>query len=1125
MTFRGFIYGTAVQLFFLSMLFARESDAQNIQSVREATISMDLRNASLKECFLEVEKQTDYKFSFDHFLIDPKVTINYKSRNKTVSEFLMKISKEASLRFKQINNNINVQRVLEQTKEQVPTIEVIIQGRTVTGKIISGEDNTGLPGVNVIVKGTSQGTVTDFEGNYSVNVPEDNGILVYSSVGYISQEVTVGNRSVIDLTLEPDVKALEEIVVVGYGTVKKSDLTGSVSSVKTEEIKDMPLASFDQGLQGRAAGVQVTQTSGQPGAVASIRIRGGNSIQGGNEPLFVVDGFPIYSGGGVASPGAGPSINPLATINPNDIESIEVLKDASATAIYGARGANGVILITTKGGSKGSDLISFDSFVGVQQVGKTMDIMNATQFAELVNEAYTNDGLDPVYTQDEINSFGEGTNWQDEIFRSAPVQNYQIGFSGGDDKTTYAISANYFSQDGTVINSFFDRISGRVNVDRKISKRVSIGSHLNVSRTKSNTVRTDTDGGGGTGVVLGSIMMNPVQPVYTDEEKGEYTLLNDRGILVPNPVATANEIVNENILSRVLGDVYGNWEILDGLKLRISAGADVLHNKGNLYFPSYIYQGIGNNGIGTVRSVLNSTWLNENTLTYDRNINENHYINVLAGVTFQGNRTEFVQASSQEFVTDALEENSLGSGAVYNQPGTDATEWGLTSYIGRVNYHFMDRYLFTATARVDGSSRFGEGNKYGFFPSGSFAWRVKDEPFLQSVDIISDLKVRTSYGIIGNQEIGLFNSLATMASNTYAFGGALATGFRPSRIPNPDLQWERTAQFDIGFDVAFFDNRLRVTTDWYHKRTTDLLYSLSVPWTSGFSSSLQNIGSVENKGLEFAFESDNLVGDFAWSTSFNIAFNRNKVIDLGEIDFFYTDAGSGHLKVNQLSRVEVGRPIGQFWGYVFDGVYQNQEEIDNGAQPNAKPGDRRFKDLDGDGAITAENDRTYIGNAQPDFFGGITNNLSYKGFEFSFFFQGTYGNDLYNYNRIELELPTGGQNVSADMVNRWTSSNPSNIFPRATRQRSILQSSRQVEDGSFLRLRTVTLAYNFDVSELSWIRKLRLYVTGQNLWTLTNYSGFDPEVSRYGATNLNIGQDYGGYPIAQTYTLGLNVNF
>lgn len=473
-------------------------------------------------------------------------------------------------------------------------------------------------------------------------------------------------------------------------------------------------------------------------------------------------------------------------------------------------------------------------------------------------------------------------------------------------------------------------------------------------------------------------------------------------------------------------------------------------------------------------------------------------------------------------MTDALQENSLQSGSVYNSPESGAPEWGLISYIGRANYSLKNKYLLTLTGRVDGSSRFGEGNKYGFFPSAAIGWRLGEEDFIKDLNVFSDLKLRGSYGITGNQEIGQYNSLATLSSGIYTFGDNLVTGFRPNRVPNPDLRWERTAQYDVGLDAGLFSNRLQITLDAYYKRTNDLLYYSNVPWTSGFATALQNIGEVENRGFELDINSVNTTGTLAWTTNFNIATNQNKVLDLGDIDFFYSAGGSGHLKIAQVTQVKVGEPIGNFYGYVSDGIFQLDDNIKESAQPTAMPGDRRYKDLNGDGKITADADRTIIGRALPKFFGGITNNFQWKGFELNVFAQWVYGNDILNYNRFELELPTGDQNASIGLLNRWTPTNPSNEYPRATRQRSFLFSDRQIEDGSYLRVKTLTLAYNFDNPLLKWFQGTRIYATAQNLLTFTNYTGFDPEVSRYGATNLDMGQDYGVYPVARSYIIGVN---
>lgn len=1098
------------------------------QEVLDKPITLDIKNQTLKEVLRKIESELDVKFAYSKEAIASLERISVHANNEKLSDVLDKLLKPRQIHYYVIGNQIILNRYVD-FRGGLKNDDSILGSKSseniISGKVTS-EAGEPIPGVNIILKGTTIGTVTDVEGHYLLEVPDLTGTLLFSYIGYTTSEVPISGRTSVDVILLEDTRRLDEVVVVGYGTVKKSDLTGSVSSISSEEIKAMPLTSMDQGLQGRAAGVHVVQASGQPGGMATIRIRGGNSLQGGNEPLYVIDGFPVYNGGGFGVPGGGSAVNNvngLASLNPNDIESIEVLKDASATAIYGSRGANGVVLITTKGGKKGRDIVSFESYYGVQEVRKTIDVMNATDFARLVNDAYTNDGLSAIYSESEISSFGEGTDWQDKIFRVAPIQNYQMSVSGGDDKTTYAVSGSYFDQQGIIIDSYFKRLSGRINLDRKINSDFNVGSHLTLNRSNTNVLQTSTNSGDNPGVVIAALMMSPIQKVYENEELGIYTPVNNTGFPIPNPVATAREIDNEMITTRLLGDVYAQYQIVKDLRARVSFGADIINNKGNYYVPSYVNQGKGNGGLGQVSSMLSTTWLNENTLSYNKQINQDHALNLLAGITFQGNRTEFVSASSQGFVTDALQENSLQSGAVYNTPVTSAPEWGLVSYLGRINYSWMEKYLFTLTGRVDGSSRFGRGNQYGFFPSGAVAWRMIEEKFIQDMRIFDDLKLRASFGLTGNQEIGQYNSLATMQSDNYTFGNALVTGFRPSRVPNPFLQWEKTGQFDVGLDMGFWRNRLRITADWYKKTTSDLLYSASVPWTSGFSTALQNIGSIENRGLELGIGADIFSGKFNWNSNFNIAFNENRVLDLGDIDFFFA-ASEGPLKNSQISRIEVGKPIGMFYGYVFDGIFQSDAEVINSAQPAAKPGDRRYKDLNGDGKISPEGDRTIIGRAQPKFFGGITNTLNWKGFELNIFANWSYGNDILNHNLLQLENPTGGGNALSAMVDRWTPDNPSQLYPRATRQRAILFSNRQLEDGSYVRIKTLTFSYSFPTLISDRLSGLKVYFTAQNLWTVTNYSGFDPEVSRHGTTNLTPGEDYGVYPVAKTFLLGVNLN-
>lgn len=1089
---------------------------------QKADISLNLQNVTLGQALDAVKQQSEYSFWYRNEEVNLDKRLSIHIENQQINNVLDNLLADQGVNYTIDDKHIIIYKKTGSSRN----IPVRQQNKQLTG-VITDETNEPIIGANVLVKGTALGTITDMDGKFTLEVPFD-AVLQVSYIGYTTKEVAVGNQSSIHITLTEDSRAIDEVVVIGYGSVKKSNLTGAVSSIKTTELQQTPITSIDQGLVGRASGVQVTQTSGMPGAVASIRVRGSSSLQGGNEPLYVIDGFPVYSGSGFGETGGKNQMSGLATVNPGDIESIEILKDASATAIYGARAANGVVLVTTKSGKKGRDIVTFESSWGIQSVAKKIEVMDAQEYAALINEAYVNDGLTPYYDATqlaEIARLGKGTDWQDELFRTALTQSYQLSFSGGDEKTSYAISGGYFDQEGVIINSDFKRYSLRLNLDRQLSKTFKVGTHMSGSHTISKSPPTDV--GDRLGVITGAMKMNPIQPVYENEETGEYTQMNIPGLLIANPVATAKEQIYNNATTRILGDVYAEWEFLPDLKAKVSIGTDIMYLKGNHYTPSNIYQSNGE-ATATINVNRSINWLNENILTWNKTINDIHDLNVLGGFTIQRNNVETVKASAKGFVNDVMTYNNLGSASTYLAPGSTATQWSIISYLARVNYSLYDKYLFSVNARVDGSSRFGDNNKYGFFPSGSFAWRLSEEEFMESArSVINNLKIRTSYGLTGNTEIGVYESLATLGNNSWTIGNGLVSGFYPNRIPNPDLKWEKTGQFDIGFDVGFIDNRFRITADYYRKKTTDLLYNVAIPNASGYSSMLKNIGSVENKGFELSLESDNITTRaFNWTTAFNISFNRNKVLELGGEEYKEMDEGDGHLKTGSIRRLIVGKPIGVFYGYRFDGIFQNEAECAEQTS-SASPigvGLRRYKDLNGDGIVDANNDREVLGDSNPKFFGGLTNTFSYKGVELNVFLQYSYGNKIFNYNAMELEAPTGGQNVYKDLVNRWSPTNPSNEYPKASTNRNLLVSDRFVEDGSFLKLKTLSLSYSFPNLKFKHIGGLRVYVTGQNLLTWTNYRGYDPEVSYRGASTLEAGEDFGGYPQSRTYMFGVKID-
>ncbi|MFT3682175.1 MAG: TonB-dependent receptor [Ferruginibacter sp.] len=1019
-----------------------------------------------------------------------------------------------------------------------PQISLKAQGTAIkiTGTVLS---NTGVPlvGATVSFKGDKTGVTTNEKGEFSIEAAAQKRTIVVSYVGYISREVTVKDNTAVEIRLNENPAELSNVVVIGYGTAKKSDLTGSVVSVKANELAAVASTSFDQALQGRAAGVQITQISGKPGAETSIRIRGTSSINAGNEPLYVIDGLLINSDGGDISAGGtrGPRISPLSSINPTDIESIEILKDASATAMYGARGANGVVLITTKKGRSGKGILSFDTYYGFQKVNNKLELLNAAQFADLVNDAKINANQTPVYVNPP--NLGAGTDWQKELFRDASIANYQLSFSGGDVKTKYAISGSLFNQDGIIISSKFKRYSLRANIESKVLDRVTVGTSINYSRVSSVGVLTN----GGQivpGVVTSSLLFNPVLPVYDSTRKGGYTFQNDRGKILGNPIAEAKEYTSNTTLSRILSNSFVQYNISKSLALKTTFGIDAFTNNENSYGPSFLKRTEASNGEASLGRATGLTWLNENTLTFNKTFQGKHAINAVAGFTMQQFNNELLYVYAFDFPDDRTGYHNVSTALNPQKPANGESQWNMISYLGRINYTLDNKYLFTLTGRVDGSSKFAEGNKYGFFPSGAFAWRVSKEKFMENVNAINDLKLRASYGVIGNQAIAPYQSLALVGPFgegvfNSGSGSEVYTGQEPLSYVNKNLKWETTHQLDIGFDLSMLNNRINLTADYYQKKTNDLLLSSPIPLTSGFGSTLLNIGNIKNHGIDLDLRTINLKGKLEWTSSLNFSLNRNEMTNLNS----KTDVIlQGVLLLRQ------GLSIGTFYGYQFDGIFQSDAEAasspvlvgQEASSPNpasrAKAGDRKYRDINKDGKIDA-NDRTIIGSAQPDFTWGFGNTLSYKNIELSFFLQGAQGNKLANFNNLDLLNFTGQNNVLAEAgLNRWTPENKGNKYPRAVAAGSLdvgTISSAIVEDASYIRLKSVVLSYTLPekITRRAKLSNLKFYVSGTNLLTFTNYSGYDPEANTFGQSTTLVGLDLGGYPQAKVFQVGLSASF
>jgi len=1006
------------------------------------------------------------------------------------------------------------------------------------GTVVDDITNQPIIGASITIKGTTHGVVTDAEGKFYFQTGQKFPYtLVVSYIGYKKAEFIVEKNPVI-INLKEERQELDELVVVGYGTQKRKDITGSVASVPKANLSQVT-SSADNLLRGAVAGVVVTQSSGRPGASSSVRIRGGNSITAGNEPLYVVDGILIYNDNANSSAGvayAGASVNVLSTINPADIESIEVLKDASATAIYGSRGANGVVIITTKKGTKGQDNISYQGYFGFQNISKKLNLMNASEWASLRNDVQASIGQAPSFTAAQIEAFKTSDNydWQSAAFRkAAPVQSHNLSFSGGDERSRYSISAGYFNQEGIVIGSDFKRISLRANYERNYSQNFKFGVNANYTYSLANGV--GTAGSGRTpNPLVAAVLTAPVVPIKNSD--GSYNVTNNiyatsvNGY-VPNPINDLANTTNETNLNRILTSLFGEYKITKKLTAKVAVSGDVLNTKQNYYAPANTTTGAGTKGLASVGDRLVGSVLNENTLNYNTTFGESHKFSALGGYTLQYAKGEVVNAGANTFVNDANTFNALQDGVAV-KPYSEAYESVLKSWLARVNYSYKGKYNLTLSGRADGSSRFGTESLWGYFPSAGFSWNITDEEFANNIKGVTEAKLRITAGTTGNQEIGNYLSLASMGSVNYSFGGTLYTGIAPTRLANPDLKWEKTNQYNVGLDLSLLDRKINFVFDVYYKKTKDLLISVPVPLSSGYATVLQNIGGVENKGFEVGVTTENLkTENFAWNSNIVFSLNRNKVTEIGNgVDQFFPVVPNGSLLQQQPVIVKVGLPLGTFWGYRTNGIFQTQEEVNT--QPkinslaNTKVGDRRYVDTNGDGVISAL-DKGNLGTSQPKFVGSFSNTVSYGDFDLNFSFQGSYGAKIFNALNQQLEISTLGTNAASTLNDRWTTANPSNEIPRATSSPLGIVSERYVEDASFLRLKLITLGYTLpkSVSKKLGTKSVKVYVSAENLITWTKYTGYDPEVSSYEQNNLYPGIDFGSYPNSKTFISGLNVTF
>ncbi len=1010
------------------------------------------------------------------------------------------------------------------------------QGNTKTiNGVIFDENGEPVMGATVTVKGTSNGAISDLDGKFKLQVPLQSTIEV-SYVGYLTHTIKVQpNQTEYQITIKPDAANLDEIVVVGYGVQKKSDLTSAIASVKAEDMAATSVTSLDQGLQGRAAGVVVLNTTGQPGAGTSIRIRGTSSINGNNEPLYVIDGIPVINDANSFSTGAtkNPAMNPLTNINPSDIESIEILKDASATAIYGARGANGVVLVTTKQGKAGKPNVTIGVKFSWQQVTKKMDMLNSVQLAELANEVADNDGNErnPVFAG--LNNLAKiNTDWQDEIFRTAPMQNYDFSISGGSDKTKYFVSGNLQLQDGIIIGSDFGKGTFRVNLNQEINKWLKMGLSTNMSYSRSNGVVTNSEGGFASSVTSWALEMNPGLPVK--DEEGKYTYENNmKSPNVGNPVQDALEAKNRNTSFRTLANAFLEWTPFKDLIFKTSIGVDYFYLKDQSSASGELKRAESNGGYVNIGNRDGYNWVWENTLNYMGQFGD-HSFSALVGMTAQAFVSEMSLMASADFEDATLGWNSIQSGALKQTMQSGISEWQMLSYLARVNYNYRDRYLLTLTGRIDGSSKFGKGNKYGFFPSVSGAWRITEEEFMRDLETISNLKLRASYGIVGNEGIAPYSSQGLMYNTEAYFGNSeIAMGLVPYTLSNQELKWETTSQVDVGFDFSLFNNRLSLTADYYYKKTKDLLLTMPVAYNTGYDAIVSNVGNLTNQGFEITLNAVPFNGQFHWDTDLTFGYNKNEITNLAGSTESLT--GSSVLGITYWTKITEGKPIGTLYGYKTDGIAQLGEdlsEIPFFAGKKLNYGDRKYVDKDNNGVID-ENDLYELGNANPNFMFGYNNTFTYtfknkSSLGLTIYLQGAVGNEIVNFNKFSLESFDGYKNNSTAALKRWTPTNPTNEYPRATtKSAGNILSDHYVEDGSYVRVKDISLSYVFPKSILRhfYCEGLTAFISLKNIATITNYSGYDPEVSRFANDNLSMGADYGSYPMAKSYELGFRMNF
>lgn len=1085
-----------------------------------AQVTITVKNQSVRQALKEIERLSNYKFFYNNDLssLDKKVSISAK--DESIESVMNKLLADTDISYKQDNNNLIV-LTLKATSPKQTSNDLRIKGTVV--------DETGQPviGANIVVEGTTNGTISDLDGNFMLQVPEKADLRV-SYIGYLDQKVKVGTNTTLRIVLKEDTQTLDEVIVVGYGTMKKSDITGSVASVRLDDLKQGASTSVDQMLLGKSAGVNVVQSSGEPGGGFSVNIRGASSINGGVSPLYVIDGVPIdnsrpVSQGSIVgfSDNRSPR-NPMSSINPADIESLEILKDASATAIYGSRGANGVILITTKSGKAEKMKVSYSGSVGIQSPSNKLDLLSATDYKRVLNDIINAGGDSEANRVGDIANGGIGTDWQDEVTRqNAITHEHQLSFSGGNSKTFYYTSFNYVNQEGIVKNTSFERLGARLNLKSDINEHLKIGMNVTGSYMKDHFVANGFGVNENAGVMYVAYNYDPTIPVK--DEEGNYAL--SPILTLDNPVALQEGMTSYSDTYRFLASAFAEYYITKDLFLRLNLGTDFMNESRKNFVSSLTKQGKFNGGIGSNQNSEKSNYIVEGTANYSKTI-QKHSFGALAGISYQRYVTSYLNNRAADFPNESLgaENLNLGSQETFRMQNS-VTGNRLASYIGRVNYSFDDRYLATVTFRADGSSRFGKNNKFGYFPSAALAWRLSNESFLKEIDQITSLKLRLGWGRTGNQEIGDYPAISTYQSaGTAIWDGKQVVGTGPAKIPNPDLKWETTDQINLGLDFGVFNNRINGGVDYFWKKTTDMLLQLPVPQSTGYNSILSNVGRIDNKGLEIFLNTVNIdTKDFKWESNITFTSMRNKVKDLGGIDEILVGAGYTH--VEQVAIRKPGLPLNSYYGWEVAGVWQENDDFSK-MKEDYKPGDLKYVDQNKDGVIN-DADRVVLGNSFPDFQWSFGNTFTYKNFDLYVFFEGVQGVDMLNGNLIDSYFPINfRRNKFAEpYLNRWTPENPTNEYPSFVdplKQGRKVVNSRTLSDASYVKLRTIRLSYRVPKFS-SLIQSLQLYVTADNLFTITDYVGLDPAVNPN--SNSNFRMDFNAYPSARAFIFGAKIDF